>query len=247
MPDTATLSPIEVLGSAEGRASEILTPEALAFLADLHQRFDARRRSSPRRPRGAPEALRRRRAAGLPGRNKGGAGRRLAGGADSRRPAGSPRRDHRPGRPQDDHQRPELRGQGVHGRLRGRHVAHLGQPHRGPGQPEGPLGGTAGADRRLDRQGLCAGSNTGRAAGAPARLAPAGAHVRVRRRADVRRAVRFRPLLLPQRQGAARPGQRPLLLPAEDGIHLEARLWNDVFVHAQTASASRRDRSRPRC
>jgi malate synthase len=35
---------IEILGPTEGRAQEILTPEALAFLGDLHRRFDARRR-----------------------------------------------------------------------------------------------------------------------------------------------------------------------------------------------------------
>jgi malate synthase len=35
---------IQVTGPIEGRAVEILTPEALAFVADLHRRFDARRR-----------------------------------------------------------------------------------------------------------------------------------------------------------------------------------------------------------
>ena len=34
----------KVLGSVHGRASEILTPEALDFLAGLHRAFDARRR-----------------------------------------------------------------------------------------------------------------------------------------------------------------------------------------------------------
>lgn len=36
---------IQVTGPIEGRAVEILTPEALAFVADLHRRFDARRRT----------------------------------------------------------------------------------------------------------------------------------------------------------------------------------------------------------
>jgi malate synthase len=35
---------IQVIGPVEGRAAEVLTPEALAFVADLHRRFDARRR-----------------------------------------------------------------------------------------------------------------------------------------------------------------------------------------------------------
>ncbi|MHB8528992.1 MAG: malate synthase A [Caulobacteraceae bacterium] len=43
MADAATLSAAEVLGPIEGRAGEILTPEALDFLAELHRRFDARR------------------------------------------------------------------------------------------------------------------------------------------------------------------------------------------------------------
>ena len=34
---------IQITGPVEGRAAEILTPEALAFVADLHRRFDARR------------------------------------------------------------------------------------------------------------------------------------------------------------------------------------------------------------
>jgi malate synthase len=42
--DAPTAPKIEILGPTEGRAREILTPEALAFLGDLHRRFDARRR-----------------------------------------------------------------------------------------------------------------------------------------------------------------------------------------------------------
>jgi malate synthase len=42
--DAPTAPKIEVLGPTEGRAQEILTPVALAFLGDLHRRFDARRR-----------------------------------------------------------------------------------------------------------------------------------------------------------------------------------------------------------
>jgi malate synthase len=41
--DSLTSSDIRVLGPVEGRAVDILTPEALAFVADLHRRFDARR------------------------------------------------------------------------------------------------------------------------------------------------------------------------------------------------------------
>ena len=39
-------------------------------------------------------------------------------------------------------QRAEFRRQGLHGRFRGRQLADLGQPDRGPDQPQGPLGRT---------------------------------------------------------------------------------------------------------
>ncbi|HEY2179170.1 MAG TPA: malate synthase A [Caulobacteraceae bacterium] len=42
--DAATLAPIEIASGIEGRDREILTPAALDFLAALHRRFDARRR-----------------------------------------------------------------------------------------------------------------------------------------------------------------------------------------------------------
>ncbi|HEY7901751.1 MAG TPA: malate synthase A [Caulobacteraceae bacterium] len=42
--DGSTAGGIEIAGPLEGRASEVLTGEALAFVADLHRRFDARRR-----------------------------------------------------------------------------------------------------------------------------------------------------------------------------------------------------------
>ena len=44
MSELDTLSRAKVLGPVSGRASEILTPEALDFLAGLHRNFDARRR-----------------------------------------------------------------------------------------------------------------------------------------------------------------------------------------------------------
>ena len=39
-----TAANIQITGPVEGRAAEILTPEALAFVADLHRAFDGRRR-----------------------------------------------------------------------------------------------------------------------------------------------------------------------------------------------------------
>jgi malate synthase len=44
MTDIATRPAVEVRGAKDGRAAEILTPEALDFLAGLHRKFDGRRR-----------------------------------------------------------------------------------------------------------------------------------------------------------------------------------------------------------
>jgi malate synthase len=41
--DLAVRSPVEIKGPMDGRAAEILNPEALAFLAELHRRFNDRR------------------------------------------------------------------------------------------------------------------------------------------------------------------------------------------------------------
>ena len=56
------------------------------------------------------------------------------------------------------------------------------------------------------------------AAGAPARLASDREASAGRRAADVGLAVRFRPVLLPQRQGATGQGVGHLFLPAQDGV-----------------------------
>ncbi|MDE2355825.1 MAG: malate synthase A [Alphaproteobacteria bacterium] len=44
MSPAPTLDAARILAPTQGRAGEILTPEALAFLAELHRRFDPRRR-----------------------------------------------------------------------------------------------------------------------------------------------------------------------------------------------------------
>ena len=44
MPVAAPVSGVEIRAAASPRAEEILSPPVLAFLADLHRRFDARRR-----------------------------------------------------------------------------------------------------------------------------------------------------------------------------------------------------------
>ena len=181
---------------------EILTPEALNFVASLVREFNPTRerllaarveRQTGDRSRPAP---------GLPRIDPVGARSGLDGRAHPRRPAGPPRRDHRPRRAQDGHQRAELRGQRVHGRLRGRELADLGQRRRRPDEPA----------RRdpphhhvhLARgQGLQAEREDRRPAGPPARLAPRREAPHARRQARAGRAVRLRPVLLPQRARTA--------------------------------------------
>ena len=202
--------------------NDVLTDDARSFLADLQRTFGARRRRAPRAPRGAARAAPRRRASRLPARDGRDPGRRLARGADARRDRRPARRDHGPGRPQDGDQRAQLGRTGVHGRLRGLELADLVQLHRRPAQPDR----RARADdlARHRREAVRARRRSGGAVRAAARVAPGGAALRGRRRADVGVAVRLRALLLPQ----PRP-QRPLLLPPEArvaprGAPLERRL-----------------------
>jgi malate synthase len=58
-------------------------------------------------------------------------------------------------------------------------------------------------------------------------------HVLVDGAPRVGEPVRLRARVLPQRARAARAGHRPLFLPPKLEGHLEARLWNDVFAWAQ--------------
>ena len=166
-------------------AADVLTPEVVAFLTDLEHEFGGRRRELLARRRDRLARPAHGRAAGLPARDRvdprGGLAGRAVPGRD-RRPA---RRDHRPGRPQDGHQRPQLRREGLHGRLRGRQLADLGQLHRGPAQPHRRA---RPHDRaRRGREAVQAERRGGDAVRAPARLAPGRAALRGRRSADVRR------------------------------------------------------------
>ena len=83
---------------------------------------------------------------------------------------------------------------------------------------------------------------------ASARLAPAGEAREDRRPARVRRHLRLRPVLLPQREGTARARQRPVLLPAQArkpprGAAVERHLRHGAGRARRAARAP----SRPRC
>ncbi len=239
---------IEIRGRITPEYAEILTPEAVAFVAKLQRAFGPRRDEllARRATRQAeldagklPDFLAETRAV----RDADWTVRRVPG--RHRRP---PRRDHRAGRPQDGDQRAQLGRQRLHGRLRGRQHADLGQQAsrasinlrdavRRTIDYTSPEGKTLRAERE-DRG----------AVRAPARLAPAREARAGRRRADLRRPVRLRAVFLPQREGADRARHRPVLLPAEAGepprgAAVERRLRRG----AGRARASRRARSRRRC
>ncbi len=158
-------------------------------------------RGAPPRARRAPGADRGRRAPRLPRVDALDPRRRLARRTGSGRPPGPARRDHRPGRrPEDGHQRLQLGRPHLHGRLRGRELADVGERRRRSAEPHG-------RDRaddlaRAGREALCA-ERRGRGAPRPsAWLAPAGAPRRGRRQARLRRALRLRRLLPAQRASA---------------------------------------------
>ena len=195
-----------------GRYAEILTDDALALRR--------RRCTATLRPRARASCSAR--AARAPGASSTRAARstscprprerprgRLAGRARARRPAGPPRRDHRPDRPQDGHQRAELGRRGFMADFEDSQLADLGQHGRRARSTcvdaiEGTIEFTA--SRRASE--YRAGRRGGDAARAPARLAPARAARARRRRAGVGRARGLRAVPLPQRAAAARPRQR---------------------------------------
>ena len=182
MTSTTVPDGVEVLAPADGA---ILAPDALALVARLQRELGP--------TRAALLARRQERQAELDAGAKPGfldATRgvrdgdwRVAAGAAG--PRGPPRRDHRPGRAQDDDQRAQLRRARVHGGLRGRVLADVDErrggaaqrPRRGPPGDRPRHGGEAVPAERGDRD----------PRDSPARLAPPGAPPPRRRRARVRR------------------------------------------------------------
>ena len=238
---------IEISGRITPEYAEILTPEAVAFAAGLQRTFGARRARTAGVARDAADGFRRRQAAGFPAGDAVDPRRQL----DLRQRApghpGPPRRDHRPGRSQDDHQRAQFRRQRVHGRLRGRQHAEVGQQHPGPPQP-------ARRDPAPDRlrqprgQGLQARRKDRHAVRAAARLASARKARQGRRRADLRRHLRFRPVFLPQREGADRDAAAAPTSTCPSSKAISRRGCGTTSSSRRRSSwACRAARSRPRC
>ncbi len=108
---------LKLASSLTDEQAAVLTPEALAFVAELQRRFNPRRLELL--------AAREERQARLDAGEKpdflaetesvrGGDWKVVPPKADLNRPPGG---DHRPGGPQDDHQRAQFRRKGLHGRL----------------------------------------------------------------------------------------------------------------------------------
>ena len=144
-----------------------------------------------------------------------------------------PRRDHRAGRRQDGHQRLQLGRRFVHDRLRGLELAALDEPDPGPDQhrPGDPphadvQAGVAGGQQELQAQ-----RQDRDAAGAAARLAPRR-EARHRSTASASRGGIFDFALFMfhnAKEQLARGAGPYFYLPKMES-HLEARLWNEIFV-----------------
>ena len=230
--------------------AEVLTPEALEFVAELQREFAGGATSSCSR---APSARRESTPASCPdflardARDpRGATGGSRPRPADLQRPA---RRDHRPGRPQDGDQRAQLGREGLHGRLRGRALADLGERRRGPGQPARRR--RAARSRSTRRRARRTGSTT---TIATLLVRPRGWHLDEQHVARRRRAGLGEPLRLRRstssttRASCSRAARGPYFYLPKLESHLEARLWNDVFVlRAGARSASRAARSGRPC
>ena len=135
-----------------------------------------------------------------------------------------------PPRAQDDHQRAELRRQGVDGRLRGRHLAHLGQRRRRPAQPADALDGTI--SLAPDGQEYKVGDDL-----ATIMVRPRGWHLPESHVGSTAgrcpRGCSTSACTSTAAERQLERGSGPYFYLPKLESHLEARLWNDVFVFAQ--------------
>ena len=188
---------VQLQSAVPERLKDILSDEALAFVVGLERTFGARRREllskrverqarldAGERPDFLPETKHIRESdwtvAALPVR--------------SARPS---RRDHRPCRSQDGHQRPELGRARLHGRLRRLHHADVAQRARRPGEPARRRAPHHHLRRSRQRQALRARREACGPLYPPARLAPGRSPHIGRRPADERIALRLWAVRLP--------------------------------------------------
>ena len=228
-------------------AAEILTPDALAFVADLQRRFSPERISLLEARHERQKALD---AGDLPDF--------LAETADVRAadwrvaPAPADLDDRRveitgPAEPKMMINALNSRRPRLHGRLRGRAQPDVGERRRRPGGA--PRRGPPRADVRLARgQGLPPERRHRHAARPAARLAPRRAPRARRRRPDLGLPVRLRAVLLPQRRRAARARQRARTSTCPSSRATSRRGSGTTSSSTpRTRSASRAARSARRC
>ena len=202
--------------SSEERANDILSPEALDFIAELHGRFEPRRQELL--------AARRERAKEL----------QAGGTLDFLEETREIREgDWQVAPPADDYldRRVEITGpadrklvinalnsgaKGFMADFEDSTAPDVGERRRRPRQPD-RRDRPHDHLRRLRRQALRAQRGDRDAARAPARLAPQRQARHGRGHRGLGRAARLRPLLRPQRQAAARRRLAAVLLPAQDG------------------------------
>jgi malate synthase len=143
-----------------------------------------------------------------------------------------PHRNHRPGRSQDDHQRLQLGRRFLHDRLRGFQQPELGQPDPGPDQPvqghppRTEFKNEAGKEYKLNDK------------IATLQIRPRGWHLDEKHvTVDGQRVsggiFDFALVFFHNAKEQVARGAGPFFYLPKMESHLEARLWNDIFVMAQ--------------
>ena len=231
---TELLQGVAVLGALKAGYDRVLTADAIAFVADLERKFGPERSRLLARRAEIQAPARCGLEARFPRRDAGRARRRLERGADPARSSGSPRRDHRPDRPQDGDQRAQLRRQCLHGRFRGCEHAYLGQSDRGPDQPH-RRGAPKPSRSTIPRDGRHYALNPKTAT---LLVRPRGwhlpeAHVLVEGEPMSGSLFDFGLFFFHNADELVARGTGPYFYLPKIESHLEARLWNDVFLFAQ--------------
>ncbi len=151
--------------------------------------------------------------------------------AVSRRHRRPPRRDHGAGRPQDDRQRAQLGRVGVHGGLRGRQHAALGQQHPGPASQ--PARRHPAEDRFSSRRKVQVVRAERKARGAVRAPALDGTCRRSTCSSTVRRSPAAsstsRSISSTTRRSWSRAAMACTWLPAKSRATSRHALWNDIF------------------
>ena len=217
------------------RYDEILTDEAQAFLAELHRNFEPRRRELLLRARGETEAAMTRARCRISClRRRSVRDTRVEGRADPGRPAEPPRRDHRPGRPQDDRQCAQFRRHASTWRI-------SRTPIRRPGRTTSrarSISRTTGPARSTSP--IRATRSDTRSATNPAVLIvrPRGwhldeVHVEIDGEPISASLFDFGLYFFHNALKTTTAGSGPYFYLPKLESHKEARLWNDVFLFAQ--------------